>query len=105
MKDYDFVIGAIINAEFKCKGEGSGDSQRFDMPAIAIECKTYLDKTMLESCSTTGEQLKKNDTNALYIVVCVRPFFCRLPCPAVAYHMLSCSSLLQIYATKSDRTQ
>lgn len=72
VKDYDFVIGATINAEFKCKGEENGDSQSFDMPAIAIECKTYLDKTMLESCSTTGEQLKKNNPNALYIVVAER---------------------------------
>lgn len=72
VKDYDFVIGATINAEFKCKGEENGDTQSFDMPAIAIECKTYLDKTMLESCSTTGEQLKKNNPNALYIVVAER---------------------------------
>ncbi|WP_279068612.1 Bpu10I family restriction endonuclease [Intestinimonas butyriciproducens] len=72
LKDYDFVIGATINAEFKCKGNETGDSESFDMPAIAIECKTYLDKTMLESCSTTGEQLKKNNPNALYIVVAER---------------------------------
>lgn len=50
----------------------SGDCRTFDMPAIAIECKTYLDKTMLESCSTTGEQLKKNNPNALYIIVAER---------------------------------
>lgn len=72
VKDYDFVIGATINAEFKCKGEEEADIKSFDMPAIAIECKTYLDKTMLESCSTTGEQLKKNNPNALYIVVAER---------------------------------
>ena len=72
VKDYDFVIGATINAEFRCKGKENGDLHSFDMPAIAIECKTYLDKTMLESCSTTGEQLKKNNPNALYIVVAER---------------------------------
>lgn len=72
VKDYDFVIGATIDAEFKCKGRNYGDSQCFDMPALAIECKTYLDKTMLESCSTTGEQLKKNNPNAMYIVVAER---------------------------------
>ncbi len=72
VKDYDFVIGATVNAEFKCKGADSVDAKSFDMPAIAIECKTYLDKTMLESCSTTGEQLKKNNPNALYIVVAER---------------------------------
>lgn len=72
VKDYDFVIGATINASFHCKGKDVGDTESFDMPAIAIECKTYLDKTMLESCSTTGEQLKKNNPNALYIVVAER---------------------------------
>lgn len=72
VKDYDFVIGATINATFRCKGKDSGDEESFDMPAVAIECKTYLDKTMLESCSTTGEQLKRNNPNALYIVVAER---------------------------------
>ena len=72
VKDYDFVIGATINATFHCKGKQEGDTESFDMPAIAIECKTYLDKTMLESCSTTGEQLKKNNPNAIYIVVAER---------------------------------
>ena len=72
VKDYDFVIGTTINATFCCKGKESGDEESFDMPAVAIECKTYLDKTMLESCATTGEQLKKNNPNALYIVVAER---------------------------------
>lgn len=72
VKDYDFVIGATINASFRCKGVETTETESFDMPAVAIECKTYLDKTMLESCSTTGEQLKKNNPNALYIVVAER---------------------------------
>lgn len=72
VKDYDFVIGATVNATFRCKGKDTGDEESFDMPAVAIECKTYLDKTMLESCSTTAEQLKKNNPNALYIVVAER---------------------------------
>lgn len=72
VKDYDFVIGATINATFRCKGEETGDEESFDMPAVAIECKTYLDKTMLESCSATSEQLKRNNPNALYIVVAER---------------------------------
>lgn len=72
VKDYDFVIGATINASFRCEGVATEETESFDMPAVAIECKTYLDKTMLESCSTTGEQLKKNNPNALYIVVAER---------------------------------
>lgn len=72
VKDYDFVIGATIHAAFRCMGVDQTETESFDMPAVAIECKTYLDKTMLESCSTTGEQLKKNNPNALYIVVAER---------------------------------
>ena len=41
----------------------------FQIPAVAIECKTYLDKTMLEGASTAAEQLKSRNPNALYLVV------------------------------------
>lgn len=36
---------------------------------MAIECKTYLDKTMLQDVSTAAEQLKQRNPNAMYIVV------------------------------------
>ena len=42
------------------------------MPAVAIECKTYLDKTMFEGASTAGEQLKSRNPNAMYIIVAER---------------------------------
>lgn len=71
-KDHDFVIGSTINANFQCKGMLNNDSVSFDMPAVAIECKTYLDKTMLEGASTAGEQLKSRNPNAMYIVVAER---------------------------------
>jgi len=45
------------------------EKHTFDLPAVAIECKTYLDKTMLEACSRSGDQLKARCPNALYIVV------------------------------------
>lgn len=71
-KDHDFVIGSTINARFQCRGMTDADSVSFDMPAVAIECKTYLDKTMLEGASTAGEQLKTRNPNAMYIVVAER---------------------------------
>jgi Bpu10I restriction endonuclease len=37
--------------------------------SVVIECKTYLDKTMLEGASTAAEQLKSCNPNALYLVV------------------------------------
>lgn len=72
IKDHDFVIGATVNASFKCNGMNAEEYHDFEIPAIAIECKTYLDKTMLEGASTAGEQLKSRNPNALYIVVAER---------------------------------
>ena len=72
IKDHDFVIGSTINASFQCQGMPTTDEVSFDMPAVAIECKTYLDKTMLEGASTAGEQLKSRNPNAMYIVVAER---------------------------------
>ncbi len=67
-KDHDFVIGVNINASFSCRG-GKSENEVFQVPAVAIECKTYLDKTMLEGASAAAHQLKNKNPNALYIVV------------------------------------
>lgn len=95
-KDHDFVIGATIQASFESAippeldenpGEileilkeepesysevtvtGNTETHIFDIPIIAIECKTYLDKTMLEGSSRAAEELKARNLNSLYIVV------------------------------------
>lgn len=68
-KDHDFVIGVRINSDMTCEGSTTVERVDFQIPAVAIECKTYLDKTMLEGASTAGEQLKTRSPNALYIVV------------------------------------
>jgi hypothetical protein len=44
----------------------------FDVPAVAIECKTYLDKTMLEGSSRAAEEIKARNPNGLYLVLCER---------------------------------
>ena len=72
LKDHDFVIGTRIQAKFKCTGSDEIEEHGFDIPAVAIECKTYLDKTMLEGSSTAAEQLKARNPNALYLVVAER---------------------------------
>lgn len=66
-KDHDFVIGANINVEFKTAGMKK-ISEKFDLPIVAIECKTYLDKTMLEGSSTAGNQMKIRNPDSLYLV-------------------------------------
>lgn len=68
-KDHDFVIGVNIQTEMNCEGSKSVEKHSWQIPAVAIECKTYLDKTMLEGSSTAAEQLKHRNPNAIYIVV------------------------------------
>jgi hypothetical protein len=68
-KDHDFVIGVNIQTNMKCEGSEEVENHSWQIPAVAIECKTYLDKTMLEGSSTAAEQLKHRNPNAIYIVV------------------------------------
>lgn len=69
IKDHDFVIGVNIETTMKCSGQATLQNEILQIPAVAIECKTYLDKTMLEGASNAGEQLLAKNPNALYIVV------------------------------------
>ncbi|MBF0338108.1 MAG: Bpu10I family restriction endonuclease [Nitrospirae bacterium] len=68
-KDHDFAIGVRINADFKCFEQSTTQSETWDIPAVTVECKTYLDKTMLQDASTAAELLKHRNPNVLYIVV------------------------------------
>lgn len=43
-KDHDFAIGVKLDARFKCAGQETEQQDTWDIPAVAIECKTYLDK-------------------------------------------------------------
>jgi Bpu10I restriction endonuclease len=68
-KDHDFAIGVSVSAILQSAGQEKGEAHHFQIPAVAIECKTYLDKTMLEGASMAAEQLKFRNPNALYLVV------------------------------------
>jgi hypothetical protein len=68
-KDHDFVIGATASMEIRCLGEEKSQTEQIELPAIAIECKTYLDKSMLEASSNAAEQIKARTPNAIYIIV------------------------------------
>lgn len=68
-KNHDFAIGTSVRATMKCQGSAATEEHDWDIPAIAIECKTYLDKTMLQDVSMAAEQLKQKNPNAMYIVV------------------------------------
>ena len=68
-KDHDFAIGVHVEATFRAAGQPQREWNQWDLPAVAIECKTYLDKTMLQDASTAAEIIKHRNPNALYIVV------------------------------------
>ncbi len=68
-KDHDFAIGVKVTADFRSAGQLDPQNENWDVPAVAIECKTYLDKTMLQDASTAAEQLKHRNPNAMYILV------------------------------------
>lgn len=68
-KDHDFMIGTTISATFHNKQDQDIAKAAFQIPAIAIECKTYLDKTMLEGASISAEELKRINPSARYIIV------------------------------------
>jgi hypothetical protein len=69
IKDHDFVIGINIKTDMNCEGSTYKQTEIIQVPAVAIECKTYLDKTMLEGSSTAGLQWLSINPNAMYVVV------------------------------------
>lgn len=68
-KDQDYTIycdmDVIISNELGTKS----DTKRIHVPILAIENKTYLDKTMLEGAIATAEKLKSGNPYSTYIVV------------------------------------
>ena len=68
-KDHDFAIGVTMNSKMNCNGSSNYVQEFWDIPAVTIECKTYLDKTMLQDVSTAAETIKSKNPNALSIVV------------------------------------
>ena len=68
-KDHDFVIGAYIETDFRSRGSEAWERETLEVPVVAVECKTYLDKTMLEGASMAADQLKARNPNALCLIV------------------------------------
>lgn len=46
-KDHDFAVGLKIIANLEPRGSEMAIRDEWDIPLVTIECKTYLDKTML----------------------------------------------------------
>lgn len=68
-KDHDFVIGSSINMTLTAHLSHDTQTQALVVPAVAIECKRYLERNMLDECSGTADKLKKATPYCLYFVV------------------------------------
>lgn len=66
-KDQDFVLGVelelIIRTDTKTETK-----ETIIVPVLAIECKTYIERNMLDSCSGTARRLKSAMPYCIYIV-------------------------------------
>lgn len=65
-KDQDFVLGASVNININA--DGTEDLKSTVIPVVAIECKTYLERNMLDSCAATASRLKNAMPYCIYIV-------------------------------------
>ena len=67
-KDHDFVIGGTV--ELTITGRDLiGVERRVVIPAVAIECKRYLERNMLDECAGTAARLKRATPYCLYLIV------------------------------------
>lgn len=65
-KDQDFVLGATV--KINVISEDKTETMTTVIPAVAIECKTYLERNMLDSCAATANRLKTAMPYCIYIV-------------------------------------
>src|SRR5690606_17591691 len=63
-KDQDFAIYRPLNLTIQDIGQHSTN-----IPVVSIECKTYIDKTMLEGSIATAEKIKSGNPYSLFIII------------------------------------
>lgn len=63
-KDQDFAIYRPINISI-----GESNEITTNLPIVAIENKTYIDKTMLEGSIATAEKIKSGNPYSLFFIV------------------------------------
>lgn len=66
-KDQDFVLGVSMSI-CVASGESKLKPTETVLPIVAIECKTYLERNMLDSCANTANRLKRAMPYCIYIV-------------------------------------
>jgi len=70
-KNQDFAIYRRLKLELKNENKNSDTSCVLNVaiPVIAIECKTYLDKTMLEGSIATAEKIKMGNPHCKFFIL------------------------------------
>lgn len=63
-KDQDFAIYKDVELKLE-----SGKNISMSVPVVAFECKTYLDKTMLESSVATAEKIKTGNPSCRFCII------------------------------------
>lgn len=66
-KDQDYAIFRTFDISIN-----KSDPQQVRIPALAIEAKTYIDKTMLDSIIATAEKIKSGNPHTRFIAVAER---------------------------------
>lgn len=67
VKDQDYAIFRTFDIAIN-----DAEPMKIRIPAIAIEAKTYIDKTMLDSIIATAEKIKSGNPHARFIAVAER---------------------------------
>tara|TARA_B110000967_G_C18893191_1_gene568796 strand:+ start:3053 stop:3907 length:855 start_codon:yes stop_codon:yes gene_type:complete len=68
-KDQDFMFGVKLAVKIApYAGDGPSPNSVINVPVVAIECKTYLERNMLDSCAGTASRIKKATPYCLYII-------------------------------------
>ena len=62
-KDQDFAIYRRIRIQ------ADGERREINVPVVSIECKTYVDKTMLEGSIATAEKIKSGNPYCMFAIV------------------------------------
>lgn len=66
-KDQDYAIFRTFDVNIN-----NGGNMKIRIPAVAMEAKTYIDKTMLDSIIATAEKLKSGNPHTRFVAVTER---------------------------------
>jgi len=69
VKDQDFCISKEVIIKSRLSNNQDWQEKLIFVPFVAIECKTYLDKTMYEGSVSTAEKIKRGNPHCLFLIV------------------------------------